>query len=90
MAERPAEFAGLGDRKGKIAPGFDADLVVFDEHSDYIISSDIIKYRHKITPYEGRKVTGLVEQTFVRGQKVYELGEMQGQPIGQTVLKKQP
>ena len=90
MAERPAVFAGLGDRKGKIAPGFDADLVVFDEHSDYTISSEIIKYRHKITPYEGRKVTGLVEQTFVRGQKVYELGEMQGQPIGQTVLKKQP
>lgn len=89
MATRPAEFAGLGELKGKIAKGYDADLVVFDDAGEYLITADIIKYRHKITPYEGRTVKGVVERTYVRGSTVYCNGELQGEPIGKPLLKNQ-
>lgn len=87
MATRPAQFAGLGDRKGQIAKGFDADFIVFDEVANYTISAEMIKYRHKITPYEGRQVNGVVNSTYVRGQKVYADNELLGAPIGEPLLK---
>ncbi|MEH6570180.1 MAG: allantoinase AllB [Halioglobus sp.] len=87
MATRPAQFAGLGARKGQIAPGFDADLLVFDDIGEYLITADIIKYRHKITPYEGRTVKGVVLRTYVRGAIVYQDGELTGSPRGQALLK---
>ena len=87
MATRPAQFAGLGNRKGKIAAGFDADLIVFDDDGQYLITADIIKYRHKITPYEGRTVKGVVRSTYVRGTKIYADGNLLGDPIGKPLLK---
>jgi allantoinase len=87
MATRPAQFAGLGSRKGKIAVGLDADLVVFDDDGEYLITPDIIKYRHKITPYEGKTVKGLVQRTYVRGAMVYSNGELQGPPVGLALLR---
>jgi allantoinase len=87
MSTRPAEFAGLGDRKGRIAPGFDADLVVFDETASYTIRPEIIKYRHKVTPYAGRVVHGQVKATYVRGHKVYADDRLLGAPVGKPVLR---
>ena len=89
MATRPAQFAGLGARKGRIAPGYDADLVVFDDSGSFTISPEIIKYRHKITPYEGRQVTGIVERTLLRGQEIFANGEIIGASRGQPLLKKE-
>ncbi|MGI9285163.1 MAG: allantoinase AllB [Pseudomonadales bacterium] len=87
MATRPAAFAGLAQRKGRIAPGFDADLTVFDADSSYVITPDMIKYRHKITPYESKQVTGVVEKTYLRGQQGYVDGELPGKPVGQAILR---
>jgi allantoinase len=89
MATQPAAFAGLEHRKGSIAVGQDADLVVFDDAGEYQITADIIKYRHKITPYEGRVVTGLVKRTYLRGQRVYHAGDITGSPRGKPLLKHQ-
>jgi allantoinase len=86
MATRPAEFAGLGERKGKIAVGYDADLVVFDDKAGYVIHPDMILYRHKITPYEGKAVQGVVRQTYLRGHKVFAGGQMLGAPQGSPLL----
>ena len=88
MATRPARFAGLGQRKGEITPGFDADLVIFDDEADYTISADMIKYRHKITPYEGRRVKGVIRSTIVRGHTVFAEGEFAAEPVGQPLLAK--
>lgn len=86
MATRPATFAGLGDKKGQIASGYDADYIIFDDEAHYTITAEMIKYRHKITPYEGKNVQGVIEQTFVRGQQVFAQGEILGSPIGETLL----
>jgi allantoinase len=86
MATEPANFAGLGHRKGKIACGYDADLVVFDANENYYIDPEIIKYRHKITPYEGREVCGVIKRTYVRGQLVYKDNQLLGSPIGMPIL----
>ena len=87
MSTRPARFAGLGERKGKIAVGYDADFCVFDDAAEYVIRAEMIKYRHKVTPYEGRQVTGVVRRTFVRGQEVYSGGEILNTPMGMPLLR---
>ena len=87
MATRPARFAGLGERKGQIAVGYDADFCVFDDTAQYVIQADMIKYRHKVTPYEGRQVSGIVRRTFVRGNEVFAEGEILNAPQGQPLLR---
>ena len=88
MATNPARFAGLSHLKGQIAVGHDADLVVFDDGADYVITPDMIKYRHKVTPYEGRRVSGVVQRTLVRGFTVFANGNMVAKPIGNIILNK--
>ena len=87
MATRPAVFAGLGERKGRIAVGYDADFCVFDDAADYVITADMIKYRHHITPYEGRRVCGVVQRTFVRGREVFAAGDILNTPVGEPLLR---
>jgi allantoinase len=86
LAEAPAVFAGFGDRKGKIAPGYDADLVVWHPEKNFTVEEEMIQFRHKITPYMGLELQGVVERTYVRGVKVFEKGKMQELNQGQVIL----
>jgi len=81
LAEAPARLAGLG-RKGRIAPGCDADLVVFDPDASFAVEPARLRQRHPITPYAGMTLTGVVRQTFVRGVSVYEEGKFPGGTMG--------
>ena len=63
--------------------------MVFDDSGSFTISPEIIKYRHKITPYEGRQVTGIVERTLLRGHEIFANGEIIGASRGQPLLKKE-
>ena len=72
MSAAPAALAGLGDRKGRIAEGFDADLVVWDPEADFIVEPARLHQRHKLTPYAGRSLFGTVLTTFVRGERVWD------------------
>ena len=51
MCAAPARLAGLADRKGAIAPGHDADLVVWDPEASFTVDATALHHRHKITPY---------------------------------------
>lgn len=86
MSEAPARLAGLGERKGRIEPGYDADLVIFDPEAEFVVQGSALHHRHPMTPYDGRRLRGVVQRTYVRGQTVYADGALVGSPIGATLL----
>lgn len=71
--------------KGRIAPGYDADLSLVDESSAYELTRDLLLDRHKFSPYVGRKFRGLVKRTLVRGQTVFLDGRIVSRPIGRFI-----
>ena len=85
MSEAPAALAGLSGRKGRIAPGYDADLVMWDPDSEFTVDASRLQQRHKLTPYAGRRLRGAVCATFVRGRRVWERGALV-QPRGGILL----
>jgi len=74
LSARPAIFLGFHQNKGKIAPGYDADLVIWNPEANFVVEEKTIEHRHKITPYLGQKLFGQVKQTYVGGFKVFEEG----------------
>jgi allantoinase len=87
MCRRPADLVGLAGRKGSLVPGFDADLVVFNPEATFAVDPARLFYRHKITPYEGRTLSGRVEMTILRGRKIYEPDRVSSSPLGQPILR---
>ncbi|HKP47746.1 MAG TPA: allantoinase AllB [Pyrinomonadaceae bacterium] len=75
LSAAPAELVNLNRRKGTFAVGHDADIVIWNPEKEFEVSGEALHHRHKLTPYEGRTLTGVVEQTFLRGQKIYDDGE---------------
>ena len=82
MAEAPARLAGLAACKGRIAPGYDADLVAFDPDAKFEVERARIQHRHTLTPYEGRMLHGVVRKTWLRGRPVYSGGCFEGRSPG--------
>ena len=70
MSAAPAKLAGLGHRKGAIAPGMDADFAVFDPEASFEVTKESLVYRHPISPYVGEKLYGVVEHTILRGEEI--------------------
>lgn len=87
MSHHPARFLGIDHRKGAIAKGYDADLVVWDPEAPFTVDPAMLYHRHKITPYDGMTLYGVVEKTFLRGTLVYEHGRHAGPPQGEQVLR---
>src|SRR6185369_7950931 len=75
MSEGPARLARLDGRKGAIAPGRDADLVIWDPDATVEIAPAMIEHRHKVTPYAGEVLTGVVHATYLRGERIYDRGQ---------------
>ena len=75
MAEQPARLASQTGRKGRIAVGYDADLVVFDPEHREVISAESIQHRHKVTPYLGRTLRGRIVATWLRGERIFAHGQ---------------
>ena len=74
LCERPAMLIGKSTSKGKIAKGFDADLIVVDDKKSFTVAEPIIQHKHKITPYLDEELFGVVEQTYIGGVKVFDNG----------------
>lgn len=68
MCERPAALAGFTGKKGAIAAGRDADLVVFDPDATQVVTPEGIRHRHRVTPYAGETLRGKVITTYLRGE----------------------
>lgn len=65
----PARLAGL-ERKGLLEPGRDADLVIWSPEESFTITPELIRHRHKVTPYLGETLRGVVKATWVGGRAV--------------------
>ena len=87
MSEAPAQLVGLGGQKGAIAPGCDADVVIWNPDEEFSVNSSQLFHRHKLTPYDGMSLRGKVVATYLRGRKIYEKGMMIGDPAGQLLRR---
>ncbi|WP_432084189.1 dihydropyrimidinase [Streptomyces sp. WAC 04229] len=74
----PARMFGLYPKKGTIAPGADADIVIYDPHAEQVISAETHHMNVDYSAYEGRRVTGRVETVLSRGEPVVTEREYTG------------
>ena len=86
MSARPARLTGLTN-KGSIAIGQQADFCVFDPDGQFTVTPEIIHHRHKISPYVGKTLQGVVVTTLLAGQTIYQQGEFVGSARGRALLK---
>jgi OHCU decarboxylase len=70
MCARPAALAGIDHRKGAIVPGRDADFAIWDPDAEFVVDAARLHHRHKLTPYAGRRLRGVVRETWLRGSRV--------------------
>ncbi|MFM8433453.1 MAG: allantoinase AllB [Bacteroidota bacterium] len=84
MCRRPAEFLGLKN-KGRLATGYDADLVIWNPTKKMKVNSNTIRSRHKVTAYEGQMLSGVVQETWVNGQLAYDRGAFPVTSAGQIL-----
>jgi allantoinase len=87
LCRAPARLVGLDHRKGAIAVGHDADIVIWRADETFVVKPTMIHHRHKLTPYAGQTLSGVVEQTFLRGQKIYDRGEFSRQSVGKLLKR---
>ena len=87
LSAAPARVAGLAKRKGSIAPGKDADLVVWRPEERGSVDPSTLQQRHKLTPYAGRSLDGVIEATYLRGEKIFEAGRFLTKPSGQLLAR---
>ena len=83
MAKEPAKLAGCSHRKGQIAEGYDADLVIFDHAAEFGATPERLHFRHAISPYLGEQLLGVVKATYLRGEVVFHDGKFSKEPKGQ-------
>lgn len=86
-----ARQVGLHHKKGSIAPGMDADICVFDDEGTFVVEKAQMFFRNKVTPYQGKRLKGVVRETYLRGNSVYTSANgfsSEGMPLGQLLLEK--
>lgn len=79
-AGRPAELAGLA-RKGRIAPGYQADFCVFAPDQVFTVDKERLHHRNPVTPYHGRSLAGVVRAGWLRGVRI----DVDGPPKGRLL-----
>ncbi|MCX4642192.1 MULTISPECIES: dihydropyrimidinase [unclassified Streptomyces] len=74
----PARMFGLYPKKGTIAPGADADVVIYDPHAEQVVSAETHHMNVDYSAYEGKRITGRVETVLSRGELVISEREFTG------------
>jgi dihydropyrimidinase len=86
----PAKIFGLFPRKGTIAPGTDADIVVFNPSKKQTLSVKTLHMKVDYNPYEGREVQGVSETVISRGRVIVENGKFTGRAGAGSFIKRNP
>ena len=74
MSYAPAVLAGFEGRAGTLEAGREANFVVFDPDATRVVTEDQLYYRHRISPYLGETLRGVVRATYLRGKAVFREG----------------
>lgn len=85
LCAKPAAQVSLQSLKGAIAVGHDADIVIWNPDQEFVVDAEELHHRHKLTPYQGETLSGVVQKTFLRGQKIYDGGDFSERPLGQLL-----
>jgi allantoinase len=88
LCANPARQVSFAPQKGSIAAGSDADLVIWKPDQQFTVDAATLHHRHKITPYDGEVLNGVVQKTFLRGKKIYDTGHFTNTPLGHMLLGK--
>ncbi len=86
----PAKIFGMFPKKGTIAPGSDADIVIFDPEKTTTLSAKTHHMRVDYNPYEGRQVTGVTDTVLSRGKVIIDAGKFTGKAGAGAFLKRSP
>jgi len=89
LCKNPAKLTGQENSKGKIEKGFDADLIVVDDEKTFTVDEAGCHHKHKVCPYMGEILSGVVEQTYLGGEKVFDNGNFVPDKKGKIMLTKQ-
>jgi allantoinase len=87
LCSAPARLAGFQNKKGSIAVGHDADIIIWNPDEEFRVEPNLLHHRHKLTPYAGQTLTGVVKQTYLRGEKIYDSGEFAAAPGGRILRR---
>ncbi|KAI0907275.1 allantoinase [Ustulina deusta] len=92
-SQATAKQVGLSHRKGALKVGMDADICVFDDTEEWILQSGGMHWKNRCSPWEGHQFTGRVNETWLRGQKVFQLGGANAgfigmMPVGEAIVEK--
>jgi len=84
MCENPTKLVNLADVKGKIEKGFQADFVIWDPNKEHTIDKKEILFKNKMSAYEQHTVFGVIEQTILAGEVIYDRNKenFTGKPKG--------
>lgn len=88
IAENPANFLRLS-KKGKIKPGYDADLAIIDLHREQKIEARQFHSKAKFSPFDGREIKGLPTMTIVNGKVIMQEGQIMVPEGSGTIVKRQ-
>ena len=82
-----AEIHNYQPTPGDILKAQDADLVIWDPEATFRVEPPILQHRHKVTPYAGEELHGVVQATYLRGEKVYERGSFPAEARGRWLKR---
>lgn len=88
LTEQPAKFLQLDKQKGKLAVGYDADLIVWNPEEKFEVKAGDILHRYNCSPYCGQNLYGTVQQSIINGTTVYLNKKIIQKNAGQWLLKK--
>ena len=87
LSTNPAQLIGQSHKKGQIAAGYDADLIVMDPEKSFIVREEMIQHKHKVSPYIYQQLWGVVEHTFLMGKQVYQRPDFLHLNHGQLLIR---
>ena len=87
LSENPAKLYGLYPRKGIIAAGSDADIVVYDPKANHVLRGAELASKAGYTPFEGFETAGSIRSVYLRGALSVDHGHVLGEKAGRYLMR---